>query len=903
MPQIVEESCNARAELYFGQRQSAIHRRVDRIFGVLLPLQWFIIIAFSYYIPAQNWSAVSGGIDPRLIFAISIGIFLVLPSVVFILKFPGRKATRYTIAFTQMSISGALIYLTGDSTEANFHIFASLAALSFYRDWRVFIPAAISIGVNHLSRNWLFELTNDESATGEWRRIEYAVWIFFEILFLIVLSRRSVEEIWQTAFRTAALETSEEIYRAVVEQTEEGIALLDLNTLKVIECNEAFSRLLGCDSVEEAKTLTAYDYNINATWEISSSASKKNQKAIFSGEKQYRRRDNTLVPVQVTVSIISYASEQVFCVNVKDITERKCTEAEMLRLALVAQKTQSAVIISDPEGYIQWINEAFTKLTGYTSEDVVGQLAYFLQGEGTSPETVENIRQSMLRREPCNCEIYNYSKDNRGFWLSMSITPIRNDKGDVQGFIAVITEITERKAMEDSLRIVRANLEQRVEQRTGELSRVNLFLHKEIKERRKVEEELRKTQHFLRKIIDNDPNLIFVKDHQSRFLMVNQAVADLYGTSIETMIGKSDADFIDDPEEVKKIFSDDQLVLKNLQEKFIYEEKITDCHGVERWLQTVKRPLPLGEDGKLCVLGIATDLTERKILEGQLRHSQKMESVGQLAAGIAHEINTPMQYVSDNTRFAYDSLDDINLVLNRYKKLLKAVKKGTVTPELLREIEEEIDGKDIEYLMDEIPDALKQSIEGINRIGKIVQSMRTFSHPGVARKIWADLNKAIEGTLAVTHNEWRYVAELETNFDEKLPPVPCLLDEFNQVILNIILNASQAIAEIVGDGSRGKGKITVSTERTIDSHVEIRISDTGGGIMPEVQSRIFDPFFTTKEFGKGTGQGLSISHNIIVKKHNGQLDFETRPGIGTTFIIRLPFIAEDARLKEMGLKT
>lgn len=905
VPQIVEESYNARAEMYYRQSRNLICWQIDRGFALLLPLQWLVVIVFTYYVLPANWSAVYKNNETRIWFDFLIGLIVVLPPVILALKFPGEKATRYTIAVCQMMMSGLFVYLIGSQTEANFHIFVSLAALSFYRDWRVFIPAVVSIGINHLIRGWFFAFTIDGNITiEEWRWIGYTAFMIFEIAFLIVLCRRNSDEMRQTAIHTAALEASEEIYRAVVEQTEEGIALLDTTTLKVIECNESFSRLLGCESVDEAKTLTAYDYNTDATWEIScNSAERRNRKATFSGEKHYRRRDKSLVPVQVNVSIITYAGRQVFCVNVKDITERKYTEAEMLRLALVVQKTQNAVIISDSDGCIQWVNEGFTRLTGYKPEDVIGELAYFLQGENTNPETVENIRQSMLRREPCTCEIYNYSKDNRGFWLSISITPIRNDKGEVQGFIAVIMEITERKAMEDSLRVAHDNLEQRVSQRTLELTCANVSLHKEVNERRKAEEELRKTQHFLRKIIDNDPNLIFVKDSQSRFLMVNQAVADMYGTTIENLIGKSDADFVSDSSEVKKICEDDQLVLKNLQEKFIYEEKITDCHGVERWLQTVKRPLPLGADGELCVLGIATDLTERKVLEGQLHHSQKMESVGQLAAGIAHEINTPTQYVSDNTRFAYDSLDDINVVLKKYKKLLKAAKKGAINAELLREIEEEIDSKDIEYLMEEVPDALKQAIEGINRIGKIVQSMRTFTHPGVARKMSADLNKAIESTLAVAQNEWRYVADLETDFDENLPPVPCLLDEFNQVILNILLNATHAISEVVGDGNHGKGKIRVSTARIGDSCVEVRISDTGGGIAKDAQSRIFDPFFTTKEFGKGTGQGLAISHNIIVKKHNGQLDFETKPGIGTTFIIRLPLTMEEAKMQEMSLQT
>ena len=150
--------------------------------------------------------------------------------------------------------------------------------------------------------------------------------------------------------------------------------------------------------------------------------------------------------------------------------------------------------------------------------------------------------------------------------------------------------------------------------------------------------------------------------------------------------------------------------------------------------------------------------------------------------------------------------------------------------------------------------------------------------------------RAIETTITVSRNEWKYVAEMVTDFDETLPPVPCLPGDFNQVILNMIINAAHAIADVVGDGSKGKGTITVSTRGNGD-FAEVRISDTGTGIPEEVKSRVFDPFFTTKEIGKGTGQGLAICHSVIVEMHGGTISIETEVGEGTTFLIRLPIVA------------
>jgi signal transduction histidine kinase len=197
----------------------------------------------------------------------------------------------------------------------------------------------------------------------------------------------------------------------------------------------------------------------------------------------------------------------------------------------------------------------------------------------------------------------------------------------------------------------------------------------------------------------------------------------------------------------------------------------------------------------------------------------------------------------------------------------------------------------VPYLAEEIPKAIEQSLEGIERISKIVRSMKEFSHPGTYDKVAIDINRAIENTVTVARSEWKYVAEMMTEYDPSLPLVPCLPGDFNQVILNLIINATHAVSDIVGDGSKGKGAIKVSTHHQ-GNWAEIRISDTGPGIPEEIRSKIFDPFFTTKEVGKGTGQGLAISHSVIVDKHKGTLDFETEAGKGTTFIIRLPIDAK-----------
>ncbi|MBW1802964.1 MAG: PAS domain S-box protein, partial [Deltaproteobacteria bacterium] len=290
------------------------------------------------------------------------------------------------------------------------------------------------------------------------------------------------------------------------------------------------------------------------------------------------------------------------------------------------------------------------------------------------------------------------------------------------------------------------------------------------------------------------------------------------------------------------------------------------------------------------VLLMGADITGRKNLESQLAQAQKLESIGQLAAGIAHEINTPTQYVGDNTRFLQDACKDMKRVLDGYGRLFEAVKKGVVTDSLIKDVERVLEEADLGFLTEEIPTAIRQTLEGVARVSKIVLSMKEFSHPGGDEKTAVDINRALESTITVARNEWKYVAEMETDFDPDLPPAPCFPGELNQVFLNMIINAAHAIADVMGEGNNGKGKIRISTRNHGDS-AEIRFSDTGSGIPENIQHRIFDPFFTTKAVGKGTGQGLAISRSVITEKHGGSLSFETERGKGTTFIIELPLEA------------
>jgi PAS domain S-box-containing protein len=288
---------------------------------------------------------------------------------------------------------------------------------------------------------------------------------------------------------------------------------------------------------------------------------------------------------------------------------------------------------------------------------------------------------------------------------------------------------------------------------------------------------------------------------------------------------------------------------------------------------------------ELVIAGIE-DVTEKTRLEVELRHSQKLESVGRLAAGIAHEINTPIQFVGDNVNFLATAFEQILSLCDCYRKVCEIPAGACFSTEDLAEVKKAEELADFEYIRANVSTSIASTIDGVGRVSKIVQSMKAFAHPDRGERSSADLNGALRNTLTVATNELKYVAMVETDFGD-IPAVPCFLSDLNQVFLNLLVNAAHAIGDSVGKSGR-RGVIRVRTYQE-GSVVVIAISDTGTGIPEAVRGRIFDPFFTTKEVGRGTGQGLALARSVVVEKHGGSLNFETEMGKGTTFFIRIPF--------------
>ncbi len=279
-------------------------------------------------------------------------------------------------------------------------------------------------------------------------------------------------------------------------------------------------------------------------------------------------------------------------------------------------------------------------------------------------------------------------------------------------------------------------------------------------------------------------------------------------------------------------------------------------------------------------------LTELKAAQAELLQAQKLQAIGQLAAGIAHEINTPTQYVGDNITFITESFADLLQAMQLCQVMLNATTAGETTQDCRGTVAKAMELADFDFIKEEVPRALKECKEGVRRISGIVGAMKEFAHPsgGVMRLV--DLNSLIRSTVEICRNEWKLIAELETELDPLLPAVQGLKDELGQVLLNLIVNAAHAVADGITTGDE-KGLIRITTRRDGES-VEVRVQDNGCGVPNELKQKIFEPFFTTKEVGRGSGQGLAIVYNVVTDKHHGELKVDSEPGEGTVFTVRLP---------------
>lgn len=647
------------------------------------------------------------------------------------------------------------------------------------------------------------------------------------------------------------------------------------------------------------------------------------------------------------------------------------------RLALVAELTDNAVIITDAQGYIEWVNRGFERVTGYRSEEVIGKKpGHLLQGPNSDPETIAYMREQIRRGEGFECDLLNYRKEGTEYWLHVDARPLHDEQGNLNGFFAIERDLTEEKeakakiaqAGRHAAELVEAidRVQGRVEftpngtileanenfahllgyepqelvglehrevvpqamidsgeydrfwqelaagrSHLGDFERVardgttrwilgtyfpiraaDGSVAKVIKyaidqtARRESEQQSREAHARLAelaRVIRDSPNELYMFEPEGlKFVEVNEGATKSSGylreellqmTPLELLAGHNEASF--------------RKLIEPLTsgEKSLLEFQADQCRK-EGDTYPVQITLHKATYGEIAVfVAFVTDLTNVRRLEQQLSRAQKLESIGQMAAGIAHEINTPMQYVGGNIGFLADCSERLFRVVDRCRELLFDEENPLSWTERRDQMQRLMKENHFDRIREQLPAAINDSREGVKRTVSIVRAMRDFSHPGKAEKGSVVINDLIQSTIEISRNRWKQVAQVELDLDPELPAAPMFASEINQVLLNLIVNAGDAVADKYA-GER-LGTIEVRTHAT-DEWIVLQVTDDGCGMPEEVQKKAFDPFYTTKEVGKGTGQGLAITHGVVVEQHRGEISIDSVPGEGTIFTVKIP---------------
>jgi PAS domain S-box-containing protein len=576
-----------------------------------------------------------------------------------------------------------------------------------------------------------------------------------------------------------------------------------------------------------------------------------------------------------------------------DVTELKCREQEVetlrRRYRLILDSAGEGIVGVNPRGRIIFANSKAGTLLGYSPEAMIDRCFH-----GLVQPVYPNGEEYPAEESPLGCAYRHgtvgevtedtfWREDGSTMPVDYYVAPIDED-GAIAGAVVVFRDATLRLRYERTLADSRRELEHLVAERTRDLTR-------EVEIRARTEGALRESRERLKSVTDSLFEGVLVLNRSGHVSFVNPSArallnidGDPEGLPADSVVRLDGTGFADSPwfTVVKDgvAIRDDDAVLVTAEGKPL--DVAYACSAIR-----------IEGEVRAAVISFR-DITALKQAQRETLQASRMASVGQLAAGIAHEINTPIQYIGDNLRFISESMQTLANVVNAGQHVADGA--GAA---LAAEYAEICEACDVRYLLDEVPNAVSQSLDGVAQVARIVLSMKEFSHPGSSSKTMADINRAIDNTLTVARNTWKHVAEVERDFDPSLPPVPCYVGELNQVFLNLIVNASHAIED---KRRSGLGLIRISTSREGD-HVVIRVSDNGGGVPEAIREQIFDPFFTTKDVGKGTGQGLAICRDVVVTKHGGKIEVGGREGEGANFTVRLPLDpacgSQPARVEEV----
>ena len=642
-----------------------------------------------------------------------------------------------------------------------------------------------------------------------------------------------------------AIKESQAWLHALFEGVETGIFIIDAETHRLVDANSLAAQMVG---VPRERMIGNSCHKFVCPAESGRCPVTDLGQTVDNSERILLTGSGEKRAIIKTVRSVVVAGRTQLLESFLDITDRKLAQQELLfKTALLeaeSETTIDGILVADRAGRVLQVNRRFTEIFRVAQESFAPcdcqTLLKQIERQFQDPHAFMQRAEHLFANESETARDELHLCDGR--CIDRYSSPLRDPGGVYYGRIWYFRDITEGK---------------------------------------RAEQALRESEQRYRELFENATEIIFTTDMEGRFTSLNRAGQRALGYSDEEA-AQTDIWRIAAPDCWERLKQGRaQMLAGELQ--LTSEIDVATKDGRQVKLEVKPRLICDGEN-PVGIQAIARDITGRDLAEMELRQAQKLESVGRLASGIAHEINTPIQFIGDNTRFLEDSFASLKKLYGKFGKLRDAAASGAVDAEVLEAVSRAEEDAECGYLLEEIPRAIAHTLEGVERVATIVHAMKEFAHPEGREMVAADLNKALLSTLTVARNELKYVAEIETDLGE-LPLVVCNVGELNQVFLNLLVNSAHAIADVVKD--EGKGQITVRTAVEGD-RVHVSIADTGAGIPESIRGKIFDPFFTTKEVGRGTGQGLAIARSVVVERHKGTLNFESEVGKGTVFHIRLP---------------
>jgi len=588
-----------------------------------------------------------------------------------------------------------------------------------------------------------------------------------------------------------------------------------------------------------------------------------------------------------------------------DITALKAREEELDRLQhryqIILDSTEEGIVGLDANGIVIFANRAAATLLAVQASDMVGHSVDAFVRTADGPDVLGSIRPPIavalrhgVARQHLHGEMVRRA-DGKEFPIDCIVAPVAGDES-VSGAVVMFHDATMRLLFARSAADHQRELERQVTERTADLRR-------EVDERILAEEALRASRERLKRmtdglhegvlVVDALGQIAFANPSAKRLLNCNGFNGDIEGYPLDHLLHLRHGDhaigFEGSPWQ--------RVIVEGLPQR---DDDAMFVIAKDKSLAAGYACSPIMDDrNRRSALISFRDVGALKAAQREALQSSRLASVGQLAAGIAHEINTPVQYVGDNLRFVGEVVTELAEVLEAAHVLSASAVAHAATQDAAARFDTAAAAADVTNLVEDAKAAVGESLDGIAQVARIVRSMKEFSHPGSAAKTMNDLNRALENTLTVCRNVWKHVATIEKTFDPSLPPVQCHGGEMNQVFLNLIVNAAHAIE---ASGKVFPGRITITTSHG-GGMAEIRVADSGTGVPDAIKDHIFDPFFTTKEVGKGTGQGLAICRDVVVTKHRGTIDIGGKAGEGAIFIVRIPLEDGASPSTDVGTET